>query len=251
MPKTKITDKLPAWTQGPAKELNAQLLGMVVDAVRGQRVSPEDAMRAAVLLPPRLLELMRANGWIAWGNAPTEPVEPPEPSSKPPFPSPVPLTRSAVEALIQREAATQGVPVAVALAFADIESSLKPNAEGDLTWHERDNGARYKKYVLANKRLVNNPARLEPKAWHSYGLFQLLAPWHVDADQHPRSLLDPATNARKGVAAIKRALKQAKGNPYAARLAYVGCGVDGSACDADTVRNVREKLRKALAKREG
>ncbi len=199
-------------------------------------------MRAATLLPFSLLELFRARGWVTWNEIATDLTpEPPSP--------PRPLTSAQVVALIRREAAAQGVPPAIALAFADIESRLNPNAEGDLNWHERDNGARYKKHVLANKRLAKNPARLEPQAWHSYGLFQLLAPWHVDADEHPRSLLDPSVNARKGVAAIKQALKQAKGDPYGARLAYVGCGVDGSACDAETARDVLEKLRKALAKR--
>lgn len=224
--------------------LHTELLALTTRTVNTGQATPEEALRAALDLGPALLDLFEASGSIAWA----VPNVPPAPAPSAPSPTPAKLTRAQVVTLIERQAKAQGVPPTLALAFADIESRLNPDAEGDITWHEREDGARYRKHVLGNKRLASNPALLEAPAWHSYGLFQLLAPWHVDADQHPRSLLNAEVNAQKGVAAIKRALKQAKGDPYGARLAYVGCGVDGSSCDAKTVRDVREKLRKALVK---
>jgi hypothetical protein len=166
-----------------------------------------------------------------------EPWEPVKPSKK-----------QAMRDLIREVAAAQGVPPYIALAFADLESGFDPNAKGDTHWHLKDGGALYRKSVLENVRFARNPARNDPTAWHSYGLFQLLAPFHAGGSEHPKVLFDPRVNATRGVAFIGKLLKRYGGDVHKARLAYVGCGADGSRCDAEYVARVRERLDKALAK---
>jgi hypothetical protein len=140
------------------------------------------------------------------------------------------------------------VPRQVALAFAWCESRLRPDAEGDLRWHERDGGTLYRSRVRDNPRYHDNPARLEPMCWHSYGLFQLLACFHALPHERPEVLLDPEINADRGCAEIHRLLFLCHGDVRAARLKYVGCGFDGSRCRDETVANYVNKLERALAR---
>jgi hypothetical protein len=151
-----------------------------------------------------------------------------------------------VQDLIRAEAVRLDVPAAFALAVADIESGFDPNAKGDLNWSQRNGGALYRVHVLENARLRNNPARSDPSAWHSYGVFQLLAPYHVRPTEDPRALYDVPTNVSRGVRFLKGLLEAAHGNQEAARLAYIGCGFDGALCDHATVTKARERLRAAL-----
>jgi soluble lytic murein transglycosylase-like protein len=130
--------------------------------------------------------------------------------------------RARMVELIRAEAARQGVPAAVALAFADVESGLDPSANGDLGWSELEGGARYEKHVLNNPRLANNPARTNRRAWHSYGLYQLLAPHHVLPLELPSALYSPQINAQRGIAQIKTLLRLHGGDVAEARLAYTG-----------------------------
>lgn len=124
--------------------------------------------------------------------------------------------------LIREEARAAGVPEAVALAFAEVESNFAPYAEGDKHWHELDGGAKYKRLVRDNPKFIGNPARMQPELWHAYGLFQLLAPYHTRPMENPRVLLDPVTNAQRAMVAIKRLLAEYR-DPLDARTAYV-CG---------------------------
>lgn len=154
---------------------------------------------------------------------------------------------SAMRLVIEAARAAK-VPVHVALAFADLESSFNSRAEGDLDWATRNNGALYRKHVLGNHRLVNNPARNDPAAWHSYGLFQLAAAFHVKPNEHPHELLDAHLNAQRGVAFIAKLLEQNQGDVVRARLAYVGCLPDGSRCSPAQVELYTTRLQRALAK---
>ena len=158
---------------------------------------------------------------------------------------------STVQTLIRSEAARHSVPVALALAVAELESRFNPSAEGDKLWHTKQGGALYRKLVHDEPRFAANPARLEPEAWHSYGVFQLLAPYHVQPHEHPRVLLDPKVNISRGVRFLASLLKRAEGDPYAARLAYVGCGFDGGKCSLQTANEVRQRLSSALSKWQG
>jgi hypothetical protein len=160
-------------------------------------------------------------------------------------------TEAAMVALIRRIAFERGVPEHVALAFAELESGFKPDAEGDLDWPTRRGGELYKRHVLDAARFDENPARDDPSAWHSYGLFGLLAPYWVGAHEHPRALLEPERNATLGVGYIGKLLRRHGFDPYAARLAYVGCGADGSLCSADYVQAVRTRLERAMQKWQG
>ena len=122
--------------------------------------------------------------------------------------------RRELEARIRAEAARQGVPAHVALATAWVESRMNPDAEGDLRWHE--NVDRYRAKVPAS-----NPYASLPKLWHSYGLFQLLAPYHVQANESPLVLLDPQINIERGVKHLARLL-DASNDLDEVRLRYVG-----------------------------
>lgn len=120
-----------------------------------------------------------------------------------------------MEALIRAEAAKQGVPAYVALATAYVESRLNPDAEGDLRWH--DNVDRYRANVPAS-----NPYRAIPKLWHAYGLFQLLAPYHVRGNESPLVLLDPQINVERGVRRLRELIALTDGDLDEVRLRYVG-----------------------------
>lgn len=144
-----------------------------------------------------------------------------------------PNQEDAMQALVRRVASSLGVPTAVALAFAEVESKFNARLEGDLEW-PNNKPELYRKLVLDNSAMAHNPARTDKSAWHSYGLFQLLAPYHVRPNEHPRILLDPQTNAVRGITHLRQVLRRAGGDVAGARLAYVGCGVDGSACSTQT-----------------
>lgn len=154
--------------------------------------------------------------------------------------------RDRVVQLIREAADRHGISRRVALSFAWCESRFNPAAEGDLIWHERHAGALYRKHVLHNPRLQSNPDRLTPEVWHSYGLFQLLAPYHVQPLERPAVLLDPVINADRGCAAIALHLAKAQGDVLAARFSYVGGGVAGSRLSPPQRQIVREQLQRAL-----
>lgn len=124
-------------------------------------------------------------------------------------------------ALITRIAVKHGVPVPVALAFAWLESRFNPTAEGDLQWAFK-RPDKYRELVLNAARFKDNPWRTDADRWHSYGLFQLLAPYHSLADEDPRKLLDPEVNAERGIKTIANLLKKHDGDPVRARLAFAG-----------------------------
>jgi hypothetical protein len=139
----------------------------------------------------------------------------------------------------------------VALAFAWCESKHNPRAAGDLKWAEREGGLLYTKHVLKQARLDHNPDRLRPEVWHSYGLFQLLACYHVGDTESPIRLYEPGLNAKRGCAAIARLLVRSKGDVRSARLAYVGCGYEGGRCSPEVVKDVSGHLLHALERFEG
>jgi hypothetical protein len=122
--------------------------------------------------------------------------------------------QEAIEALIRTEAIRQGVPPHVALATAWVESRMQPNAEGDTRWH--DNAERFRKSVPQD-----NPYRSIPKLWHAYGLFQLLAPYHVRGNESPLVLLDVPTNIERGVTRLRELLAISR-DLDEVRLRYVG-----------------------------
>ncbi len=153
---------------------------------------------------------------VAWGSMQPkkpQPTKPAKPSSK---------ERAEMQRLIRLEAERQGVPAHIALAFADAESGFNPKAEGDKDWHLRKGGELYRKNVLGSKALANNPWRNAPELWHSYGLFQLLAPYFSQPAEDPRALLDPKINITRGVGYIRRLLLKHGGDVDAVRLAYTG-----------------------------
>lgn len=145
--------------------------------------------------------------------------------------------RDVMRALIRVEARRQGVPEHVALAFARVESNFDPLAKGDLEWHK--DRARYERVVP-----YSSPFFDQPKLWHSYGLYQLLAPYHLsDWTEDPRVLYDARTNAQRGIATIKRLLTRYAGSVDKARLAYTGA----LKASPETQARILEKLREALA----
>jgi soluble lytic murein transglycosylase-like protein len=156
-------------------------------------------------------------------------------------------TAKVVEIIVSAARAS-GVPVHVALAFADLESALHPGAEGDRDWSSRQGGALYRKHVLESVRLRDNPARLIPEAWHSYGLYQLAAAYHALPRENPAELLDATINATRGCAFIATLLKRTRADVERARLAYVGCGFDGERCSIVVRDKVKSRLRAALEK---
>lgn len=125
-----------------------------------------------------------------------------------------PGERARIEAAIRAEAARQGVPAHVALATAWVESRMNPHAEGDLRWHE--NESRFIERVPAS-----SPFRADRKLWHAYGLFQLLAPYHVRGNESPLVLLDVPTNVERGVKRLRELLAVSK-DLDEVRLRYVG-----------------------------
>lgn len=129
--------------------------------------------------------------------------------------------RARMVELVRKEARRQGVAEPIALAFAEVETDFNPRAEGDLNWAQKKR-PKYLELVLNNPKMAKNPARLDAAAWHSYGLFQLLAPYHVRPSEHPRKLLDPSVNAVRALAHIKGLLRKHGNDLAAVRLAYTG-----------------------------
>lgn len=158
--------------------------------------------------------------------------------------------RERMIALIRRIARELGVPAAVALAFAEVESRFNPRAEGDLQWAAK-RPELYARLVRDHPAFADNPARLEPAAWHSYGLYQLLAPYHAQATEHPRVLLDPELNARRGIGYLRRLLRQTNNDVAAARLAYIGCGPDGSRCSDQVTTEALQRFAPIYQRWEG
>lgn len=142
------------------------------------------------------------------------------PRKKDTTPAP-PKDKGPMIALVRAEAQRQGVEPALALAVAEVESGFDPNAKGDTQWAQK-RPELYRKLVLENPKMANNPARDDPSAWCSYGLFQLLAPHHARPNEHPAVLLDPALNAQRGIAFIKGLMRKHGGDPTNMRLAYAG-----------------------------
>jgi len=124
-----------------------------------------------------------------------------------------------IRAIIRDAARRNGVPEPVALATAWIESGFNPYEEGDLGWHQ--NAERFESVVPQG-----HPHRWDRKAWHSYGLFQLLAPYFVRMQEHPADLLSPELNADRGTKYLARLMKRHSGDLDEVRLAYVGLPVD-------------------------
>lgn len=137
--------------------------------------------------------------------------------------------------IIRAEAIRQGVPVEVALATARLESNFDSSAAGDLNWHK--NAARF-----ANVP-ASSPYRNQPELWHSYGLFQLLAPYHVRGDEDPRVLFDPQVNAERGIGFLRRLLLAHHGDLNKVRLYYTGA----HRADEATKTKVLAKWANALA----
>jgi hypothetical protein len=161
--------------------------------------------------------------------------------------SPAPARRAGtrpspeIRALIEREAVAQGVPSEIAFVFAELESGFNPNAYGDRDWAAKHPH----EWQATQQRLVGNPAIDDPSAWGSYGLFGLLAAYHVQPREHPHVLWDPEWNAQRGVAAVRNALNRAAGDVRGARLLYVGCGLDGSRCSRKYLQRTDALLQKA------
>lgn len=162
---------------------------------------------------------------------------PPAPPSSPSSGKTLATTpaKRAVIAVINAAAAKHSVPPRIALAWAQVESGLNAAAEGDRQWHTYDGGKRYERLVRDNPRFSRNPFRLEPSRWHSYGLFQLLAPYHTGPTEDPKLLLDPRVNADRGVKRIAELLKQTGGDWQQARLLYTGASRSNEAKRAAVV----------------
>ena len=177
---------------------------------------------------------------ITWRRSPVRAAYTPAPQPQP-YPSPaIPHAPSRMElmTLIADQARAIGLHPALAIAFADRESQLDPNAEGDKEWPNKNNGDNYRRFVLQSPKFTNNPWRNQPELWHSYGLFQLLAPFHLEGHEHPHTLLHPVINAQRGVRAVKHAVDLSSGDLYEARRRYVGCG-PGTACDSNPAQRQR------------
>lgn len=147
-----------------------------------------------------------------------------------------------LRAILDRAAQLAGVDARILYALAEVESGFNPLAEGDRDWPNRSD--HYKRFVLENKSLSTNPARNDPSAWHSYGLFQLLAPYHVTAKQHPKELLDPKLNAAKAALFVRRILGQTNGDLWAMRKRYIGA----AAIDDTRLAPQKERWFAALAR---
>lgn len=147
--------------------------------------------------------------------------------------------------IIRAAASKHGVRAQVALAFAWLESLLDPSKEGDFDWSDRKPDL-YRRLVRESPLYRHNPARDDPKAWHSYGLFQLLACYHCPPREHPRVLLDPVRNADLGCKTIARLLVKAQGNVLSARYAYVGAGFGGNLIGPDSRELISTRLKMAL-----
>lgn len=133
---------------------------------------------------------------------------------------------SSIRAIITKIAQKYGVPPIVALKYAWLESKFNPNAEGDKEWNK---GPMFEKVVTKNKKFAKNPYRNDPSVWHSYGLFQLLAPYFVKGEESPRVLFDPQINTERAMIKIATALKMAGGDDRKARIIYAGASKSSSA----------------------
>ncbi len=151
--------------------------------------------------------------------------------------------------IIRKIADQQGVPRQVALAWADAESGLNPNLEDNLDWPTADGGARYKSLVVDNPRLFDNPARTDPSAWHSYGLYRLPAAFYSAGNQHPKELLDPTWNATLALGNIAKLYRTYHGSWDAARLAFV-CG-SPTGCPPAQAQQILAMTHEYLKKWEG
>lgn len=149
-------------------------------------------------------------------------------------PGPKPDAHAEIRELIRAAARRNGVPERLALAIARAESGFNPRAAGDLKWWE--DAARFERVVPKS-----NPFRTQRPLWHSYGLFQLLAPYHVVGPEDPRVLFDPGINADRGTAFLARLVKR-YGDWDRVRLAYVG----GLALSADKQREILDRWHREL-----
>lgn len=174
-----------------------------------------------------------ALGVVAMASRRSNPPPPSSPSSGKSLAT-TPAKR-AVIAIINAAAAKHGVPARIALAWAQVESGLNPAAEGDRQWHTYDGGKRYERLVRDAPKFARNPFRHEPSRWHSYGLFQLLAPYHTGPTEDPKLLLDPRVNADRGVRRIAELLQQTGGDWQRARLLYTGAAKSSDAKQAAVV----------------
>lgn len=147
--------------------------------------------------------------------------------------APASTQRAKMIALVRAEAQRQGLPDPLALAVVEVESNFNPAAAGDKGWAEK-RPELYKRLVLDNPKLKDNPARTDARAWHSYGLFQLLAPHHIRGSEHPELLYDPRVNAERGVAYLKGLLRKYEGDTVKVRLAYAGA-LNASQAEQDRV----------------
>jgi hypothetical protein len=154
-----------------------------------------------------------------------------------------PLPGSAdIRAMIVAECLVRGVRPSIGLAFAYVESRFNPLAEGDKQWHLKEAGRKFDRAVRDNPNLQQNPALHEPWKWHSYGLFQLLAPYHVGPTEDPVVLFDPFKNTQRGVATIKRLLDRCDGDPIRARILYTGASKQPEAVQSE----IRHRIANAL-----
>lgn len=127
--------------------------------------------------------------------------------------------RNLMRVMVRVEAREQGVPALLALATARVESHFDHDAIGDRNWHL--NRSRFDRVVSRE-----SPYYDQPELWRSYGVFQLLAPYHVEPGEDPRVLLDPPTNIARGVRRLKDLLSRCNGDWDAVRLAYKGIARD-------------------------
>lgn len=151
------------------------------------------------------------------------------------------LEQSQMEALVRRTSRALGVPEEISLAFAWLESRLNPRAEGDLQWAFK-RPDKYRALVLDAPRFRDNEFRTDAQRWHSYGLFQLLAPYHIQPYEDPRILLDPRINAERGIKTIANLLEKHDGDPIRARLAFAGALNLGPETQALLTKRVREAI---------
>lgn len=151
-----------------------------------------------------------------------------------------------MKALITRIARAWGVPVQVALAFAWLESRFDPRADGDEQWAQK-RPEKYRELVLDAPRFADNPWRTDAARWHSYGLFQLLAPYHTLPTEDPWALYDPEINAERAMKTLANLLARHDGDPIKARLDFAGASKLGP----ETQAMLSKRMRDALVRFEG
>jgi hypothetical protein len=155
------------------------------------------------------------------------------------------VVQGTVQKAIVAEARRQGVDPAVALLFADLETSFR-NVRGDSGWPFRrrsDGRTNWEALVRDSSTLADNPYRGRPELWVSYGPFQLLSPFTIASYNpmaDPRVLDNVALNVRLGVAKIKRLSDKYGGDVERMRLAYV-CGSPG-ACSSSRRQQILARM---------